>query len=84
MPKKGVFISNDNYKSVCKAINDIPSISEAEGVKIIWDAQIDDLIAKISNLDRHKDKYSMVYIRPDLIDLVVDDVIGILEEAKNV
>ena len=75
LAKKGVLISNDNYKSVCKAINDIPSISEAEGVKIIWDAQIDDLIGKIEKLSHIYLGNKQYFNR--------SDVLRILQEAKE-
>ena len=40
---------------------------------------LDDVKAEIANLDRHKENYSCVFNRPDLIDLVVDDVLHILD-----
>ena len=35
---------------------------------------------EIFHLDRYNERYSMVYNRPDLIDLVVDDVLNIIDK----
>lgn len=72
---RGVLISNGNYKSVCEAINNLPSISERDAVKLIWSAQVDELVGKIDKLEVvHLG--TMPYLRKQ-------DVMKILLEAKE-
>ncbi len=52
-----------------------------ENMRMLY--KIDLIKAEIANLDRHKDKYSSAFNRPDLIDLVVDDVLQILDRIDK-
>ena len=82
LAEKGVLVSNGNYKSVCKAINDIPPIEEKEGVRIIWQHQIDDLIKQIKAESLGKWYTGRIDGKTDEV-VLLKDVIEILEEAKK-
>lgn len=41
---------------------------------------VEDIKAEIEHIDRHKDKFTMMYTRPDLIDMVLDEVLTIIDK----
>ena len=40
----------------------------------------EDIKAEIEHIDRYKDKFTTMYTRPDLIDMVIDDVLTIIDK----
>ena len=64
LAKKGVLISNGNYESVCKAINDLPSVrpkytdEEIDKAQAVEQAYIDKMVElRVDELKRPKGKW---------------------------
>lgn len=49
------------------------------GTQYIRKSVIEDIKAEIEHIDRHKVKFTSMYTRPDLIDMVVDEVLSIID-----
>ena len=72
-------ITKEHYEATKKLDKKYPYMLAGGETAIAHGTPLDDVKAEIANLDRHKDKYSCVFNRPDLIDLVVVDVLQILD-----